>query len=110
MKNKKTFVTLSSCSIVIFVASFFLLNSAYAGKDCGVSHTSKAPTVVGAAQEPAQHVDEHAGQNYPVQKEHKEHVDEHAGHNHAPVKASQKQVDEHVGHNHAPKEAHTDNH
>jgi hypothetical protein len=92
MKNKKTFVTLSSCSIVIFVVSFFLLNSASAGKDCGVSHTSKAPTVVVAAQEPEQPVDEHAG------------------HNHAPAKVQEKQVDEHAGHNHAPKKAQTNNH
>ena len=91
MKNKKRIITLSVCSIVIFVASFFLLNSASAGKDCGVPHTSKAPTVVNAAQEPAQHVDEHAG------------------HNHAPAKVPEKHVDEHTGHNHAPKEAHTNN-
>jgi len=92
MKNKKKFITLSSCSIVIFAASFFLLNSAYAGKNCGVSHTSKAPTVVAPAQKQAQHVDEHAG------------------HGHAPVKVQKQPVDEHAGHNHAPKETHTNNH
>ena len=102
MKNKKTFITVSSFSIVVLVASLFLLNSAYAGKDCGSEHTSKVPSVVATEH----HVDEHAGHNHPVKKEHTEHADEHAGHNHAPAKLPVKHVDEHDGHNHAPKEKH----
>jgi len=100
MKNKRTFITVSSCFIIVFVASFFLLNSAYAGKNCGKSHTSKARTVVAPVQESEQHVDEHAGHSQPPKKEHKEHVDQQTGHDHAPATVPEKHVDEHAGHNH----------
>ena len=63
---------------------------------CGKTHTSKAPAVVATEH----HVDEHAGHNHPVKKEHGDHTDEHAGHNHAPVKVPEKHVDDHAGHNH----------
>ena len=96
MKNKKTGITVSSFSIVVFVVSLFLLNSVYAGKDCGAAHTSKAPSVVATEH----HVDEHAGHNHPVKKEHTEHVNEQTGHDHAPAKMPEKHVDEHAGHNH----------
>lgn len=96
MKNKKTCITVNSFSIVVFVTSLFLLNSAYAGKDCGSAHTSQKRTAVATEH----HVDEDAGHNHPVKKEHAEHVNEQTGHDHAPAKVPEKHVNEHTGHNH----------